>query len=234
MKSTLILSDTHIGESFVPERAQALIQICQKHDQIILNGDFLDDFWDFKKTTKSEWKDFFNVLKQKEVIYLFGNHDVDSEDLRITTQDFVNRYDHEYRFNVGEIELIVMHGHSIYPRLGGILYEEQKTTLRKITQKIVKLAALVLYPIILCVRLIIERSAILRKIQRPIIAKQNKKMKAYAEKHLLPHQILVCGHSHLIEDAREKQFINTGANCYDRLEYLSIVNNDINLKIQSF
>lgn len=234
MLSTLILSDTHIGEKFVTERFEALIKLFEKYDQIILNGDFLDDFWEYKKIVTSQWRPLFELLKTKKVIYLFGNHDIDSTELRDVTHDFITEYADEYYLSVGGKELVIMHGHTIYPRLDGILYEEQITIGRKITQKIMRLLANVLYPLVLIVRFFIEQHPSLVKLQRPIIIKQNNQMKQYARDNLEAHQILVCGHSHLREDSQDKKFINIGANCYERLEYLSIIDDSFELKIQEF
>jgi predicted phosphodiesterase len=229
MKSTLILSDTHFGEDFFEHRFLAIKELFLSYDRVILNGDFLDDFWEYKKTIQSSWSELFDILKTKEIIYLFGNHDIDSAELRAATSDFITMYADEYRLKVADRELVIMHGHSIYPRLGGILYEEQLTIFKKFLQKSFKIMEQVLYPLILIARLFIERHKKLVKLQRPIIIKQNNQMKQYAQDNLEPHQILVCGHSHLAEDSRDKQFINTGANCYDRLEYLSIRNEKIEL-----
>lgn len=234
MLSTLILSDTHIGEKFFTERFQALFQLFEKYDQIILNGDFLDDFWEYEKTITSQWRPLFELLKTKKVIYLFGNHDIDSVALRDATSNFITEYANEYYLPVGEKELVIMHGHTIYPRLGGLLYEEQLTTGRKIAQKIMRLLAHVLYPVVLIVRFFIEQHSSLVKLQRPIIMRQNNQMKQYAKNNLASHQILVCGHSHLIEDAQQTNFINIGANCYERLEYLSIIDDSLELKTQEF
>ncbi len=233
MNSTLILSDTHIGSVFFEKRCRALCDLISKFDQIILNGDFLDDFWDYEKTIHSSWFELFTILKDKKVIYLFGNHDRDTDEIRRATEDFVDIYSDSYSISVADKELYIMHGHTIYPRPDGILYEEQKTSMGKIMQKIARSIWRWLYPLILKIRFIIEQyPKTLAKLQRPIIQHQNERMKEYAKKHLLPHQILVCGHSHYREDAREEQFINTGANCYERLEYVSIIDAEIKLKTQ--
>lgn len=233
MNSTLILSDTHIGEVFAQKRCQALIELVQQYQRIILNGDFLDDMWDYSRTTQSQWKPFFETLKNTYVIYLFGNHDRDTESLRAATAGFVDEYADEYCISVGEKELVVMHGHTIYPRPDGILYQEKKTWFGRFFQVIARNVWYGVYRIVLWVRLHIERSSLLRRWQRPIIIRQNNRMKKYAQQHLEPHQILICGHSHLSEDARDEQFINIGANCYDRLEYLEVKDTALNLVTQT-
>lgn len=232
MNSTLILSDTHIGEVFVQKRCQALIALVQQYDRIVLNGDFLDDLWEYSKTVQSQWKPFFESLKDKYVIYLFGNHDRDTESLRTVTADFVSEYADTYSIFVGDKELVVMHGHTIYPRPDGVLYNEKKTRIGKLMQGVARTIWYGLYRVLLWIRLRIERSGVLRRWQRPVIIQQNNRMKKYAQQHLKQDQILVCGHSHLLEDARDERFINVGANCYDRLEYLSIIDGNMEVETQ--
>jgi len=232
MISTIILSDLHLGSNNIHHgRLHAFLEIIETFDRVILNGDFLDDHWDYEKTMVSEWKPLFDLLKTKETIYLFGNHDVDSISLRSATKEIINEYAETYHVLVHDRELIIMHGHTVYPRLGGILYKPQKSWWRKILQKVLKVVSYIVYPIILIVRFFIERHPQLVKLQRPLIAKQNEVMKQYAKGNLEPDQILVCGHSHLAEFSPEQQFINEGANAYERVEYLSIRDNNIELVI---
>ncbi|MFT7328066.1 MAG: putative phosphodiesterase [Crocinitomicaceae bacterium] len=223
MNSTIILSDLHIGDNIHFKRLAAFLEIFENFDRIILNGDFLDDLWSYDKTVTSEWSSLFDLLKRKEVIYLFGNHDRDTPELRAATSDFIDVYADTYNIPVGNLELVIKHGHTIYPRPDGILYEKKKTTFGKWIQKTVKILWYSVYPFVLTFRFLIEKNqGTLSKIQRNVVKVQNDRMKEYAKKHLEPHQILVCGHSHLSEFSPELQFINAGANSYERVEYLSI------------
>ena len=223
MISTIILSDLHLGEKVNKQRKQAFLEAFRNYDRVILNGDFLDDFWDYSKTRESGWSPIFEILKSKEVIYIFGNHDRDSIELRKETKDFINSYHEEYVLPVGEKELVIQHGHHIYPRPDGILYSSPQTILGKLSKWFVKSIWQILYPIVLITRFFIEKyPKTLAYLQRSFVKPQNERMKRYAKQNLKPHQILVCGHSHFAEFAPEKQFINEGANSYNRIEYLSI------------
>ena len=64
---------------------------------------------------------------------------------------------------------MIMHGHTIYPRLGGIIYESQTIWWRKILQKILRATYFITYPLILTIRFFIEQRPNLIKLQRPII-----------------------------------------------------------------
>lgn len=233
MYSTMILSDLHLGEKFNKKRLHAFLDIMQNFDQIILNGDVLDDFWDYQETIKSSWEPLFDLLSRKKVIYLFGNHDRDSLALRKSTESFVDVYANSYQLSVGERELIIMHGDAIYPRPDGILYQEKTTFFGILAQKTAQVLWKIVYPIFLIVRLFIEKYPnSLAKIQRPFVRPQNRAMIEYAQTKLESHQILVCGHSHFAQFSPDEQFINSGANLYDRIEYLAVENGELSLVVK--
>lgn len=233
MISTIIISDLHIGERVNKKRKKAFLETFKKYDRIILNGDFLDDFWDYSKTMDSKWKPVFELLKTKETIYLFGNHDRDSAALRNATANFIDSYHDEYLLAVADKELVIRHGHRIYPRPDGVIYNNPKNILQKFIKWVVKRIWSVLYPVILITRFSIEKyPKTLAYLQRWFVKPQNQRMKKYAKKNLEPHQILVCGHSHFAEFTPEKQFINEGANSYNRIEYLSIRDEKMELVVK--
>ncbi|MCI5051308.1 MAG: metallophosphoesterase family protein [Candidatus Pacebacteria bacterium] len=233
MKSTIILSDLHLGERVNKKRKRAFLEAFRNYDRIILNGDFLDDYWDYFKTRNSGWSPVFEFLKSKEVIYVFGNHDRDSVELRQATDDFVDTYCDECFLPVGEHELVIRHGHRIYPRPDTILYTPANNIFQKILKWFVKGIWKIIYPIILITRFSIEKyPKTLAYLQRWFVKPQNRRMKAYAKENLEPHQILVCGHSHYAQDLRDEQFINEGANSYNRIEYLSIRGDEMKLVVK--
>lgn len=233
MTSTLIFSDLHLGNNIHAQRLAAFLEVCDSFDRIILNGDFLDDFWDYNATTQTAWKPLFDLLKTKEVIYLFGNHDRDTKELRDATADFIDVYADTYCQIVGDKELVIMHGHSIYPRLDRLLYAKKSTLSGRTYQQYMKKIWKIVYPIMLRIRFFIEEyPKTLARLQRPVVKPQNERMKKYAEEHLEPHQILVCGHSHFAEFTPEEQFINCGANSYGRIEYISIIDDKMKLVVK--
>lgn len=233
MISTIVISDLHIGEKVNKKRKRAFLETFRHYDRIILNGDFLDDFWDYSKTRQSAWSPVFEALKSKEVIYIFGNHDRDSVELRQATSDFITSYHDQYILPVNEYELVIRHGHRIYPRPDGILYNPARNIFTKLLKWFAKLVWRLLYPIILITRFSIEKyPRTLAYLQRSFVKPQNKRMKKYAQEHLKDNQILVCGHSHFAEFSPEEQFINDGANSYNRIEYLSIRDGHMKLVVK--
>ncbi len=234
MTSTIILSDLHLGSTNIhTERLAMFLEVIAGFDRVILNGDFLDDLWEYKKTIQSAWSPLFELLKTKDVIYVFGNHDPETPALIEATSAFISEYYHTYYLPVADKELVIMHGQTIYPRPVDQLYRQRKNWYGKIFNRIVRVLWYSFYPVILTVRFFIEKKqGNLAKIQRNVIKLQNDKMRGYAKEHLKPHQILVCGHSHLPEFSPELQFINEGANSYERVEYLSIRDEKMELVIR--
>ena len=234
MNATIIISDLHLGTNNIHhKKLQELLRVINNFDQVILNGDFLDDLWDYSETIASAWSPLFDLLSQKYVIYVFGNHDPDTESLRQATTGFVDEYAHEYMLPVADQELVVMHGQTIYPRPVDRLYLPRKTWHGKIVNTFIRTIWYAFYPVLLAFRFFIEKHpGFLAQMQRNIIRLQNERMKRYAKNNLKPHQILVCGHSHLPEFSPEEQFINEGSNSYERVEYLSIRDNKMELVIQ--
>jgi predicted MPP superfamily phosphohydrolase len=73
---TLIFSDTHLTKGFNRKKYEFLREIIEPVDRVIINGDFWDGYLtSFDKFVNSEWQKLFPLLKEKQTIYLYGNHD---------------------------------------------------------------------------------------------------------------------------------------------------------------
>ncbi len=221
MKSTIVLSDLHLGGVISEKRKRALLKLFHEHDVIIFNGDFLDDFWDYRATVRNN-SVLFEALKSKYIVYIFGNHDRDTSELRAATDFFVNEYTDEYSVFALDHEYKIQHGHAIYPRPDEILYKTPTNIFQKMKQICAQGIWKVLYPVILWIRYRLEVFALTRALHRSIVARQNIIMRNFAEKNMKENQVLLCGHSHFQQDFFDQKFINTGANAYSRLEYLII------------
>ena len=72
----LVFSDTHLYLPFDGKKFNFLKKIISDSDQVIINGDFFDDYMiSFDEFIKSPWNQLFPLLKKKKAIYIFGNHD---------------------------------------------------------------------------------------------------------------------------------------------------------------
>lgn len=76
---TLVISDTHLGK-YDRKMDLFLRNLIKDYDRIILNGDFYDCWLvSFEEFISSEYSELFKILKSKETIYIYGNHDSESD-----------------------------------------------------------------------------------------------------------------------------------------------------------
>lgn len=110
----LVFSDTHLTDVFDERKFNFLKKIIQDADQVIINGDFWDGFLtSFEKFVSSPWKGLFPLLKEKNTVYVYGNHD------RATLADKrVNLFSvsqaQEYTFASKNTVYLFEHGHESF------------------------------------------------------------------------------------------------------------------------
>lgn len=74
-----VISDTHLTGKFDENKFRKLKQIIGSSDKVVLNGDFWDGYAaDFEDFYNSKWNLLFPLLKSKNAVYVFGNHDKES------------------------------------------------------------------------------------------------------------------------------------------------------------
>jgi len=202
----IVLSDLHLAQTFDAQNFNKLHQIISAADQVILNGDFWDSFiTDFDTFVKSKWSDLFPLLKQKKTVYLYGNHDPEKHsDDRVAL--FSDSQFHHYKTVVDGRRFHLHHGNEIALKGGdskmlAFLARHVERTVRTVAEPLVN----------------------------RILQGLNDKMKLWAQQNLESDEILICGHTHIQEDARTDQFINTGYNCYGRIQYLLVDDGQIQL-----
>jgi predicted phosphodiesterase len=115
--STLVFADTHFGKKFHQRQFDALKTLISKSGRIIINGDFWEGLGiSFDDFIKSDWNKLFPLLKEKETIYVYGNHDD-----KIYSDDRVYLFCHqavsEYLLNTPSQSYLFRHGHQfLFPR----------------------------------------------------------------------------------------------------------------------
>ncbi len=205
---TVILSDTHLRDKFEPAKFNFLFKLLSSVDQIIINGDFFDGHLiTFDDFVKSKWSNLFPLMKQKNTIYIYGNHDIQKmSDDRVNL--FSMKHVHEYRLPVGDKMLTIMHGHQI------VLFGTDPP----------------FYPVTGWWKVFALGYEFLEEIYVRIFGKYfswqysifNNVMKKWAIANLQENEILVTGHIHSAEFNPNKQFINTGITRHGLAQYLLI------------
>lgn len=113
---TLLISDLHLG--FKYSRAQDILQVLDnvKYDRLILNGDIFDisnmlvkAYWDEHHTRVL--KKILKIARNKEVIYVIGNHDYPLMHLEEYTDKLAGIHlVREYVYTSGDKTILCLHG----------------------------------------------------------------------------------------------------------------------------
>lgn len=194
---TLIFSDTHLSDEFDEAHFNALVSAISNADHVIING----DFWDVYLTTfedflNSPWQQLFALLKERNAVYLFGNHDKpEFSDER--TSLFSEKQEFKHEIAIGEKQALVLHGHLVVPEVDD-LFPRFANKFGKHYGKLHKIK---------------ERESTLGKISRKFDSKYRKrlhrKLVAFAN-DLTTHDYLISGHSHFRSVDDSKRYINPG------------------------
>ncbi len=230
---TIIFSDTHLTSRFDKRRFAFLKKIISKADRVIINGDFWDDSTKNKKFMRSRWSELFPLLKKKETIYIYGNHDAKkkwSEDV----SEFCDEQGFEYTFTSGRKEFIVTHGNRLTPTITEKYFLKQYSNPAvRLFWKIAFYASRHMHKTML--RLNLERIPIFftkggfYKRFRYV----NEKMKIFSRK-LDKNQYLICGHSHSQELDLESHYINDGFINHRMGQYVEIEGGRIKMIEEKF
>ncbi len=109
---TLVISDTHLGRKFDEKKLDFLYSLFSLYDEIILNGDFWCYYtFDFKEFLDSKWNILFPILKKKNTVYVYGNHDRKSwcdEGVNL----FSEKQASSYFLKSGKRKFLIEHGDS--------------------------------------------------------------------------------------------------------------------------
>ena len=188
------------------------MQLFSSVDAIIINGDFWDGLsTSFDRFVDSPWKKLFPILRQKNTVYIYGNHDYQSiSDKRVSF--FSVAQQEKVLLQTNPKKLIIQHGHQFTPSI-------QNKIKNKILLKLVN----DLYDPAEAWALRIFGKKFFR---RTLYAKFNAWILEGAQK-LLPNEVLVCGHSHNAVFSPEQKFINSGFIRHGLAQYLLVENQKI-------
>ncbi len=108
-----IFSDSHLDLQFDFERLQKLKSMIENCDLVVINGDFwFDQNTTFEAFLTSPWSELFPLLRSKNTVYLFGNHDMPQfSDERIEL--FSSQAGFELDLTAGKLKFHIEHGHRL-------------------------------------------------------------------------------------------------------------------------
>ena len=109
------LSDVHLTSRFDRKKFNYLFNLIKGADQVALVG----DWWDSRRCTFDEflgspWNNLFPLLRSRETVYLYGNHDP-RERCDGRAEQFSVRQADELNLEFGTFRLHFEHGHRIAP-----------------------------------------------------------------------------------------------------------------------
>ena len=210
----LIFSDSHLTHRFEPSKYKLLERIISEADKVILNGDIWDGYLtSFGRFVESRWKGLFQLLKSKQVVYLYGNHD--SQDLSDGRVNLFSVYHGDrYSFRSGKINFKVEHGHNIY-----------KLPDKDLPLFLVRIATRI-YNFQKHNQFIFQREKLLEFFRNL----NNIYKKAETKKG----EFLITGHSHGAEISLKDNFANSGFIQWGLASYLIVEEGKISLRVEEY
>ncbi|GMR19064.1 MAG: hypothetical protein BMS9Abin34_189 [Patescibacteria group bacterium] len=209
-------SDTHLTHHrFNPKKFSYLANIIRSADQVAIVGDFWDGMrCSFDQFIRSPWRALFPLLKSKDAIYLYGNHDLEEWcDERVNR--FSTRQAEAADITAGTFNLRLEHGHRIAP--------DPITKNPKILN--IPLIGWVdfIFTSVIPVTLFGERwTEISGRESTRLMRERAKELSANG-------QWLVCGHSHLAQLDPAVKYANCGFIGLGRAQYLRVNEYSIDL-----
>ena len=213
---TVVFSDSHLCLPFEEKKFIFLKHIITQADRVIINGDLWDAFnTDFRQFIDSPWKNLFPLLKEKNTVYIFGNHDKPAFNDKETNL-FSDIQTSSFRLRLKDKIIVFEHGHSQSPGL-----REARQPYGK-TPKAINIGMNMLE------KMLVRRTR--NRFHKKISSNLNRFIKRRIAMTLKNNEWFICGHTHAAEFDRKKRFINTGFVQHGLGQYLLIDNNDLNLK----
>lgn len=215
-KKIIIVSDLHLSHrNFNDKQCQFLESLFGQYDQVIINGDFWCQYTSsFDQFIKSKWSILFPLLKSKNCIYIFGNHDpeeVNGKEIDL----FCNTGLDSYELAIDQRIWVVTHGNQFSPRL-------DDTVMLKLLHNIMDWESVV--------RLV--QNWIVKLISVPGHAFVGRVCLNRIQKKNIPDdgKTYIVGHTHAMEDDLGHKYINSGFLSDIHLSHVDIIGNTVSLK----
>lgn len=214
---TVIISDVHLNHYFDEKRFLFLKELLSSCDRVILNGDFWDGYrTTFDRFIDSEWKQLFPILREKQALYLYGNHDKKRfSDERVNLFSTSQKDSHDLVY--GNVTYHIEHGHLLAPSIEYI-YPMSRLSLYIINNVFQRL------------------EYVLNKIGCPhnfVLRHENMKAKKKLKEMKFPYWCL-CGHTHYAEIDAKNKFANSGFIQFGKATYLIVDSSGLSLHTKKY
>lgn len=218
---TLVFSDTHLTNHFDQSKYDFLVKIIKDSDRVVINGDFWDHFvCSFDEFIKSRWQELFSLLKEKQAIYIYGNHDLpqfcDQRTSLFSTSAVL-----DYRFSAGQNNFYLTHGHTV---LRNITVMHPALINFPLTRWLIRWYGFVKEGLMI---LLLGNKYLIRNFHNG-----NNLLKVWGMGNLKSKEYLVCGHTHRPETT--EQFLNSGFIDWGMAQYLLIEGSQVTLKQERY
>jgi len=219
----LILSDTHLSKWFDKKKFDFLSNIIGQADKVILNGDFWDCWYlEFNRFIETPWRNLFPLLKERDTVYIHGNHDPMNK-CNKNTELFSNMAVVYYEEIIDGVKYAFAHGHSFL--------EGKKKWYLEYYDKFLSTLATIglgkpLHFILHYFEITLMNLFGVESVTKSKIALGNNQIH---KKLPMEEGWLVCGHTHGPEIDFIKKYINGGCIINNTASYLLIENGNPNL-----
>ena len=215
---TIVFSDSHLDESFNQQKFDFLKKIISSSDQVIINGDFWDGYsTTFNKFIESPWKKLFPLLKKKNTVYVYGNHD-NKKFADKYVNLFSDKQTKQYIFKSKGKTFIVEHGDRLFPHFDVLFRRSFKRNPTPILNQMFEHV----------------EGFLLRRFGKKALwlfySKLNKTIKAKIKKEFTKGEYFICGHTHLADKDENRRFANCGLVEHGLGQYIVIEDGNIYLK----
>lgn len=203
----LILSDLHLRSGYEKNKAEYLMNLISRYSNIIINGDFYEAvYYNANQFLNSRYKDLIDLLKSRNTIYLYGNHDPKEYAQKVAEYVSNGNAFTEYKIDIGGKKYHIEHGHR--------LAHEKEI---KFNPRIVRYIDAVSYLIErICPWLALHQG---RKWNKTVLKQR------YLDGRISTDEILVCGHTHAEVFDLENKYVDSGYTKYGKGNFI-VINED--------
>lgn len=218
----LVFSDTHLTEVFDQDLYNYIAKLVKSVDLVIINGDFWDAYLTtFDQFVNSGWSKLFPLLRKKNTVYLFGNHDKkEFADDRIRL--FAKKFGYKYHFRSGDKLFEVAHGDKLAPTYDQIPIFKNPNVVRVFYKSLKK--AMTNHK---------TAKSFVTFMEYHRNLGQERTLQKYAKKQKQNNKRIfhIFGHTHLTKMDIDSRYINTGVFEKNKKGFVIIENGEINFKV---